>query len=187
MKILEKLEDNTIVITEYPYKLDLLKKLNKENKLFNIKFMDMKELIERIYFSYDEKAIYYLMKNYSLKREIASIYLQNLYYIENKSYNNDKLSSLVKIKKELEDNNLLYHDEYFLDYLKNKFSISHEAASKFFSNINSKGFDYFNNEYDDIIIAKADAFLKAETRNSRRLEFLEEEELQNERDSWLYE
>ena len=74
-----------------------------------------------------------------------------------------------------------------LDYLKNKFSISHEAASKFFSNINSKGFDYFNNEYDDIIIAKADAFLKAETRNSRRLEFLEEEELQNERDSWLYE
>ena len=74
-----------------------------------------------------------------------------------------------------------------LDYLKNKFSISHEAASKFFPSINSKGFDYFNNEYDDIIIAKADAFLKAETRNSRRLEFLEEEELQNERDSWLYE
>ena len=73
MEKLEKLENNTIIITEYPYKLDLLKKLNKEEKLFNIKFMDMKELIERIYFYYDEKAIYYLMKNYSLKREIASI------------------------------------------------------------------------------------------------------------------
>ena len=120
MEKLEKLENNTIVITEYPYKLDLLKKLNKEEKLFNIKFMDMKELIERIYFYYDEKAIYYLMKNYSLKREIASIYLQNLYYIEEKDYNNEKLSSLVKIKKELKDNNLLYCDEYFLDYLKNK-------------------------------------------------------------------
>ena len=46
MEKLEKLENNTIVITEYPYKLDLLKKLNKEEKLFNIKFMDMKELIE---------------------------------------------------------------------------------------------------------------------------------------------
>ena len=35
MEKLEKLENNTIVITEYPYKLDLLKKLNKEEKLFN--------------------------------------------------------------------------------------------------------------------------------------------------------
>lgn len=121
MNIIEKLRENTVVVTEYAYKIDLLKKLSKESKLFNIKFMDMKELINKMYFSYDEKTIYYLMKNFSLNREIAEIYLQNLYYIEeNKEYDNEKLSNLVKIKKELEEHNLLYHDDYFIDYIKNK-------------------------------------------------------------------
>lgn len=76
----------------------------------------------------------------------------------------------------------------FIDitYLQNKFSISKEASEKFFSNINSKGFEFFKNEYDDIILAKADDFIKKETRNSLKLELLDEEEMQNERDKWLY-
>lgn len=140
MNIIKKLEENAIVITEYTHKIELLKELDKEDKLFNIKFMDMKELINKIYFSYDEKAIYYLMKNYSLKREIASIYLQNLYYIENKEYDSKKLSFLVKIKKELEDNNLLYNDDYFLKYIKNKKVIfyNYNYLNKLEDNIISK-------------------------------------------------
>ncbi len=73
-----------------------------------------------------------------------------------------------------------------INYLQNKFSISKEASEKFFSNINSRGFEFFTNEYDDIILAKADDFLKKETRNSLKLELLDEEEMQIERDKWLY-
>lgn len=149
MNIIENLTENTIVITEYKYKLDLLKKLNKEDKLYNIKFMDMKELINKVYFSYDEKAIYYLMKNFSLKREIAEIYLKNLYYIEDKKYHNEKLSNLTKIKKALEDNNLLYYDKYFLDYIKNKRIIFYN-------------YNYFN-KLENNIITKLKAISEVKT------------------------
>lgn len=73
-----------------------------------------------------------------------------------------------------------------INYLQNKFSISKEASEKFFSNINSRGFEFFQNEYDDIILAKADKFINKETMNSQKRELLYEEEMQIERDSWLY-
>ena len=77
----------------------------------------------------------------------------------------------------------------FIDkkYLQNKFSISGEAANKYFSNINSRGFNFYKNEYDDIIIVKAEEFIKRETNNSNKSIIQSEEEMQLERDKWLYE
>lgn len=72
------------------------------------------------------------------------------------------------------------------DYLKNKFSISEEAAEKYLSRINGRGFDYFKNEYDDIIINKAKKFLDNEIKNSRRYQQLIDENMQQERNDWLY-
>ena len=43
-----------------------------------------------------------------------------LFYIEDKKYNSDKLNFLVRLKKELDDNNLLIYDIYFKEYIKNK-------------------------------------------------------------------
>ena len=77
------LKDNTLIITNYSNKINILKKLNKENRLLKINFLDKQELIKKYYFTYDEKAIYHLMKNYNLNREIAGIYLKNMYYVEN--------------------------------------------------------------------------------------------------------
>ena len=39
------------------------------------------------------------MENYEFRVENAIMYLNNLYYIDNKTYNIEKLDFLVKIKK----------------------------------------------------------------------------------------
>ena len=86
------------------------KLLNESNTLINRKFMTMKELINSYYFSYNDETIYYLIDKYKYKYNVACVYLDNLIYIENKEYNSDKLNLLVKLKKELDDNNLLIYD-----------------------------------------------------------------------------
>ncbi len=78
-------------------------------------------------------------------------------------------------------------DNFSKEYIKNKFGLSQEATDKFVSNINSRGFNYFINEYDDIIIEKSKKFLERESRNSKKYMYEYEGQLQKERDSWLYE
>ena len=83
------------------------KLLQDSNTLINRKFMTMKELINSYYFSYDDETIYYLINKYGYKYNVAKVYLDNLIYIEDKNYNSDKLNFLVKLKQELDNNNLL--------------------------------------------------------------------------------
>lgn len=118
--IMEKLKNNTIVITSYENKVNILKEINKKDKLINIKFLTKEELLKKYYFSYDEKTIYYLMNKYGYKYEVAKLYLDNLYYISNKDYNYKKLEDLKQLKQELKDNDLLYFDELFIKSLKDK-------------------------------------------------------------------
>ena len=112
------LENNTIYIIPSDIKKDLLLNLSKEKELKNIKFFSLKEFINNLTFSYDEKAIYYLMKKYNYKYDNAKIILDNLYYIEDKRYNNKKLDDLVKVKNEIKD--LLIYNDYFKNYISNK-------------------------------------------------------------------
>lgn len=72
-------------------------------------------------------------------------------------------------------------------YLKDKFSISEESAEKYLARVNGRGFDYFKNEYDDIIINKTRNFLNKEIKNSRRYQKMIEDEMQEERNNWMYE
>ena len=102
--MLENIKNNTIIICNSSYKMQILESIKK---LINIKFMSMDEFIKSYYFDYDEKTILYLIKKYNIKYEIALEYLNNLIYIEDKNYNNEKLDFLVNLKKELMDNNLL--------------------------------------------------------------------------------
>ena len=68
--------------------IELLKSINK---LINIKFISMEEFIKSYLFDYDEKTILYLIKNYNIGYEIALEYINNLYYVEDKKYNNEKI------------------------------------------------------------------------------------------------
>ncbi len=89
----------------------------------------------------------------------------------------------LSVQKEL----IKRKDNFSKEYIKNKFGLSQEVTDKFFSNINSRGFNYFTNEYDDIIIEKSKKFLERESRNSKKYMYEYEDQLQKERDSWLYE
>lgn len=115
--MLENIKNNSIVICDDDCKIQILKNLKK---LVNIKFMNMNEFIKNYCFDYDEKTILYLIKTYKIKYEIALEYLKNLYYIEDKSYNESKLDFLVKVKKELINNNLLIFNNKFKEYIKGK-------------------------------------------------------------------
>lgn len=118
MGIIDKLEDDTIIVTEYEYKLELLNELSSSFK--SVKFMSKKQFLAKYYFDYDINAVYYLMNKYNVNEDVALIYLNNLYYVENKDYSFDKLNNLVSIKNDLFDNNLLITDELFLETVKKK-------------------------------------------------------------------
>ena len=107
-----------IIITSNVNKKNLLKKNN--NQLLNVKVYSITEFNKLFYFNYDEETIFYIMTKYNVKYEIAKIYLDNLTYIEDIEYKNDKLSFLSLLKKELLTNNLISINKLFLSTLVNK-------------------------------------------------------------------
>ena len=106
-----------IIVCDSYKKNELLKK--NSNKLSNMKYMSKKEFIHKFYFDYDKRTIYELCKEYGFNYENSKIYLDNIYYIEDKYYGVEKLDKLVSIKKYLDSNNLLIYDNLFREYLRN--------------------------------------------------------------------
>ena len=147
------IKNNTIIICNSDYKIQILKNIKK---LVNIKFMSMGEFIKSYYFDYDEKTILYLIKKYNIKYEIALEYLNNLIYIEDKEYNNEKLDYLVRLKKELIENNLLIFNNKFKNYISDKDIIIYNySLNKFekylLKDINYKIIEKDINNYKPII------------------------------------
>ncbi len=113
--------DNLLIICPNEEKLKILDSIKDDTKLYNIKFMAKKEYIDNYYFSYDERALIYLMKKYHYNLDVAKIYLKYLYIIdENKAYKDEKLSLLKKLKQELITNNLLIYNPNFKKYIATK-------------------------------------------------------------------
>ncbi len=132
------LVDNSILVIPNNIKNKVLLEINKTKELYNVKIMDINELITRLTFSYDESAIYYLMKKYNIKYEVSKVYLDNIKYVKEKSYNNEKLDKLCEIKMELISKNLLKYDKYFLNFINDK-------------NVIVYGYDYINNYQKSIL------------------------------------
>ena len=121
MNNMEKLENNILVICPDEQKLKILNQLQQESKLYNIKFMTKEEYLKNYFFSYQDKAILYLMKKYHYKVDVCKVYLKYLYVIdEKKKYHNQKLKFLQELKKELQENNLLEYNNAFKKYLQTK-------------------------------------------------------------------
>lgn len=114
----EYLTDNTIMITPQKCKLEILKKY--VGTLKDIKFMTKEEFFSKYYFAYDERAYFYLQKKYHLHLDVCKLYLKNLYFIEDKTYQSEKLNRLKKIKKELEKEKLLDKSPLFRNYIADK-------------------------------------------------------------------
>ncbi len=111
------LTDNLLIICPNSYKIAILKYLEENKLIYNIKFMSINEYIKKIKFDYDSKTISYLVK-LGMKVENAIVILDNLLYIEDKDYHNEKLDYLVKLKHKLDNNNLLIYDKLFYKILK---------------------------------------------------------------------
>lgn len=77
--MLDYIKDGDLVIAPSYIKDEILKEISKEKKLINCKFMSIDELKKNMFETYDEKSIYYLMKKYNLKYDVAKEYLDNIY------------------------------------------------------------------------------------------------------------
>ena len=157
-------EDKKLIICPNDIKIDILNNYN--DSLHNIKFMSKKEFFDNYFFSYDYKAIYYLMKKYNYQLDVCKVYLNNLYVIDiNKEYNDSKLNFLKDLKIELIENNLLSFNNNFKNYI-SKFklevfnyydldkyeeeAVSEEEADSFAKEINAKLFFVSANTGDGI-------------------------------------
>ena len=151
--MLENIKNNAVIITNNNYKMQILKSIKK---LINIKFMSIDEFIKSYYFDYDEKTILYVIKKLDVKYEVALEYLNNLIFIEDKKYNNEKLDFLVNLKKKLIENKLLIFNDKFKKYLKDKDIIIYNYnLSRFekylLKDINYKVIGKENNNYNPLI------------------------------------
>lgn len=114
-------KDNSLIICPNQTKTKILKELSQTKKLVNIKFMTKEEYKKIYYFSYDDKLLAYLIKKYNYNIDVARVYINNLYVIdENKTYKSPKLNFLKDLKKELIKEELLIYNNTYKEYLKNK-------------------------------------------------------------------
>ena len=114
----ELIENNMILVLPNNMKENVIKEVSSLDKIYNIKFMSLKELIDSLTFTYDERSIYYLIKKYDMNYDVANIYLNNLKYVVNNV--SDKTNKLTKIKNELIENNLLIYDKNIDKLIDNK-------------------------------------------------------------------
>lgn len=120
------IDEFSLVIVPASLKKSFLRKISN-NRLKNIKVMTTKELRQKFYFSYDEKAIYYLMKKYNYQIDVAKMYLSKCYEVDLDDDNNTKIKKIIDLKKELKENNLLTFSPHFIEYLKTKTVIFYEC------------------------------------------------------------
>lgn len=99
----DKLKDNDLVITND--KKSILKYLNTNKKLLNLRIMTLNEFKNLYFGTYNEEAIYYLVKNYGYKYDVTKMYLNNFLFID-------------ELKKELLENNLIIKTPLFKDSIK---------------------------------------------------------------------
>ena len=107
-----------VVITNEAQKIDCLKKIAREKKINNNKFMSFQELKKKLFFDYEDNALEYIIKKYRVNLDIAKIYVENLYFL--KDLDNAKIKFLKSLKRDLEEHNLLIKNKNFRNYIKNK-------------------------------------------------------------------
>ena len=130
-----KLEDNSILIVDNKNKNKIISKYR--NELKKVKIITFNEFKNKYTFSYDNRTIYYMMKKYGYKYEVCLVYLNNLYYINDKKYSNNKLQFLKNLKDELDEQKLLIYNNLFKRFIRSKkiYVYTNKTVSKFYKNL----------------------------------------------------
>ena len=98
--------NEVLLIVPNNLKNKILDYFNHYDNFVNYKMMSLDEVRDHIYFSYDVRAVLYLMQHYLFNMDAASDVLESLYYLDKDSYVDDKLNNLVKMKEELDKEKL---------------------------------------------------------------------------------
>lgn len=156
MDIIKYFDHNVIFIVPNEYKTNLIKLINIQKELYNIKVFTISEIKKKLLFSFDEQTILYLMKKYKMSYSYAIDIVNNLYYIS-PDEQNLKLKYLVDIKQDLQNNNLLIYDNFFLNYFNNKKCYVY-------------GFNYLY-DFDKNLLKKINNITKLEYINENKLQY----------------
>ena len=110
--------NNNILIINDSVKSTILKKINSEKELFNIKIITLSEFKNKYFFEYDNETIDYVVKNYNVIYEVAKVYLDNLYFVN--EVVDEKTEFLLELKNTLLKKGLLKENKIFRLFLKGK-------------------------------------------------------------------
>lgn len=119
MKFLKEIKEKTILVIPSDIKNKVLEYINDLSSLVQFKIYSLNEIKKYLLFDYDEEAILYLMQEHGYEYEVAKNYIENLYFIEDKDYEEEKLNELRRIKKELDSKGLLTYNNMFENSYKN--------------------------------------------------------------------
>lgn len=140
MDFIRNLKDNSILLVPYNIKDKILEYIDSNDILINIKLMTFNDLKNGLMYTYENEAIYNVMKHFNVGYGVARNYINDTYYIDDSD--NFKMNYLRDVKTFLDDNNLLIYDKLFKNLIKSK------------SALYVYGFDYinkFNNSLLDIV------------------------------------
>ncbi len=113
--MLEKIKEKSLVIVKDEYKREFIKKIRESGKLFDIKILGLNEFKKKYYFDYTKETVFYIHKKYDCIKEIAEIYIDNLYNVSN--VDEPKMNFLKELFEDLKAQNLIKFDEPFKKYL----------------------------------------------------------------------
>ena len=114
---LDLIKDKILIIKDES-KNSIVKLLSKSEKIINTKIITLGELVKKYYFDCDNRSVVFVSNKYKVIPSIAKIYLDNLVYV--KDIDDKKVQLLNKIKKDLEDQNLLIKNSLFKKFLSGK-------------------------------------------------------------------
>lgn len=107
-----------IIITNKNELPQIIKKVREKEPFTNYKFFSINELLKEYPYTYDNKAIEYIIETKNVILEVAKIYLENITKYEIENIKDEKCNKLSTIKKELIENKLLQKNTVLENYFK---------------------------------------------------------------------
>lgn len=109
--IFSSIKDNSIVIMPKSFHNDFLH-YKKQNPFLNVKLMDKNEVLKCRFGQLSDKALLYLVEEKKYSYEYAKTIIENLQFVENKTYQSSKNDLLAKIKTDLIEKGLYRFNPY---------------------------------------------------------------------------
>lgn len=111
--------ESVIVVTSRANKENILLKLSRDKKLYNLKFYSFLELKKKLFLESDERTLEYVMKKYGVKLGVARVYLENMYFLDER-IEDERVQFLLTLREELWENKLIFKNDDLKKMLSHK-------------------------------------------------------------------